>query len=228
VINILYTTYNRLEYTKKTLPVLIQNTKHKDKRFIVVDNHSTDGTQKWLKEFTKNKKDIWLIENKKNVGVVGAMNQCLGFCDGLMAKVDNDTLVPEKWLTTLLRALHEHSLFAIGAKHKIMHSGYGDWADWMKDLEKIETFDGNLYLTKYVGGSGVVFRTEGIKEIPARGRFFGWGELQEQLSQQGRLIAFHEGVYIDLLDMECDNKYNMDFIDYRLKVGRVKNAKQLL
>jgi len=222
-ITILFTTFNRLEYTKQSLPVLVKNTEYENIRLIIIDNNSTDGTQEWLE---KNKPDnSWVFYNKKNNGVIGAMNQCLPLCGGLMAKVDNDTLVPKKWLTTLYTKLQEHSLFAIGAKHKIMNSNYKTWDDWMENLKKL---DNDLYLTNYVGGSGVLFRTEGIKNIPARGRFFGWGDIQEQMVRSDKKIAFHNGVYVDLLDMDADNKYNTDFIDYRLEVGRVKNVKQLL
>lgn len=222
-ITILFTTFNRLEYTKQSLPVLVKNTEYENTRLIIIDNNSTDGTQEWLE---KNKPDnSWVFYNKTNVGVIGAMNQCLPLCGDLMAKVDNDTLVPKKWLTGLYMKLQEHSLFAIGAKHKIMNANYDTWDEWMENLKKI---DDDVYLTDYIGGSGVLFKTEGIENIPVHGRFFGWGDIQNQMVKSGKKIAFHNGVYVDLLDMETDNKYNTDFIDYRLEVGRIKDAKQLL
>ena len=70
-IPVLFITYNRLDYTKQSLPVLIENTP--GARLIVIDNGSTDGTVEYLNEFQPG--TFELILNKDNLGLGCAMNQ---------------------------------------------------------------------------------------------------------------------------------------------------------
>ena len=69
MIPVLFITYNRVEYTKKTLPALIKNTP--GARIIVIDNGSTDGTVEYLEGIY----GIELYLNDKNFGLAHAMNQ---------------------------------------------------------------------------------------------------------------------------------------------------------
>ena len=68
-IPILYTTFNRIGYTKETLPALIDSIGDEAEIYIV-DNCSTDGTVEYLKNF-KSKKIKEVIFNSKNQGVSG-------------------------------------------------------------------------------------------------------------------------------------------------------------
>lgn len=69
-------TYNRLDFTKRTLKSLLKTLK-KPYFLVVVDNNSTDGTQEWLREQPI---DL-LIENKKNFYPGKACN--IGWVAGL-------------------------------------------------------------------------------------------------------------------------------------------------
>lgn len=90
MIPVLYTTFNRLDYTRQTLPVLLENAQ--EGKVIVIDNGSTDGTVNFLKSLS----GFDLILKEENTGISGAMNTFFEMTEGekYVAKVDNDTIVP--------------------------------------------------------------------------------------------------------------------------------------
>ena len=94
MIPVLYTTFNRLGFTKQTLPVLIKNTPEAE--IIVIDNGSTDGTVEYLIDCYESQGGInHLVLKGWNSGICGAMNAFFEMTEGAeyVAKVDNDTLV---------------------------------------------------------------------------------------------------------------------------------------
>jgi len=97
VISIL--TYNKLEYTKKCLEKLFENTIMPYHRVVVTDNNSTDGTVKWLKTLDNK---IRLIENRENVGFASAHNSVIETypCHDIVL-MNNDIEVPFNWLRIL-------------------------------------------------------------------------------------------------------------------------------
>ena len=103
VINITVPTYNRLEFTKRTLYSVKKHTRTPHV-LTVVDNGSTDGTPEFLVKLA----DSGLIDNlillRKNMGVSCAAN--MGFDVGmkpLYMKLDNDMeVVRPDWLAPLI------------------------------------------------------------------------------------------------------------------------------
>jgi rhamnopyranosyl-N-acetylglucosaminyl-diphospho-decaprenol beta-1,3/1,4-galactofuranosyltransferase len=71
-------TYNRLELLKRSLDSVVNQTLHPD-RIFVVDNHSTDGTTEWLKDYTKDRPNVDLLMLPENTGASG------GFSRGIRA-----------------------------------------------------------------------------------------------------------------------------------------------
>jgi len=102
VVNITIPTYNRLEFTRRTL-VSVKKHTLTPHRLTVVDNGSTDGTPEFLLKL----KEDGLIDNlilfRKNMGVYCAAN--MGFdigMDALYMKLDNDMeIVKADWLAPL-------------------------------------------------------------------------------------------------------------------------------
>lgn len=84
-----------MKYITETLPALL-NQKYKDIEYIYVDNGSTDGTIKYIKEqIEKNKeKNIKLIENGKNLGISKAKNKGVKASTGKYILIlDDDMLI---------------------------------------------------------------------------------------------------------------------------------------
>jgi GT2 family glycosyltransferase/Flp pilus assembly protein TadD len=73
---------------------------------IFVDNASTDGTVKWLKQLVNNNARYRLIENEKNLGFSKGCNQGIDGSSGeYIVLLNNDVVVTENWLSGMLDCL---------------------------------------------------------------------------------------------------------------------------
>jgi GT2 family glycosyltransferase len=103
VINITVPTYNRLEFTKRTLASVKKHTRTQHV-LTVVDNGSTDGTPEFLVKLAQDGLIDNLILFRRNMGVSCAAN--MGFDIGmkpLYMKLDNDMeVVRPDWLSPLV------------------------------------------------------------------------------------------------------------------------------
>lgn len=96
-------TYNRLAYTKRTLASLFDNISDDSDYFlIIVDNNSTDGTQKYLKDLSRRGRVNLVIFNPENVFPGKACN--IGWAQGLevydathLMRLDNDMQLTREW-----------------------------------------------------------------------------------------------------------------------------------
>jgi glycosyltransferase involved in cell wall biosynthesis len=105
---IVLVTYNRLEYTKRTLKSLL-DTISGDFYLVVVDNASSDGTQDWLRKQKELGMINQLILNPKNYYPGKACN--MGYEAGLkyfpsanyLMRVDNDLVFYKDWQSKALK-----------------------------------------------------------------------------------------------------------------------------
>jgi glycosyltransferase involved in cell wall biosynthesis len=97
-------TYNRLNYTKKTLKYLHDTIDiNTDYHLVVVDNDSTDGTKEYLKNLLKRNRIDQLILNPENYYPGKACN--IGWFEGLkryphathLMRLDNDMCLLKGW-----------------------------------------------------------------------------------------------------------------------------------
>jgi len=211
---ILFTTYNRLNYTKKSLKALKES---ECKNIIVIDNASTDGTQKWLKK----QKGIKLILNNKNGGVAGAMNQFFELTANelYVGKVDNDTIVPKIWFSKMVKNSILHNVKILQAKHAILLETFkGGFDEWVKNFPQ----RGTVKINKYVGGSGVVIKRNLITEKlnTTLGVLSGWTHWQHDHYEFDK--GFDTSVKIKLLDTGYGGvkKYSK-YLNYYLETGRL-------
>jgi len=109
VISIL--TYNKLDYTKRCLEKLFENTILPYHRIVVSDNSSSDDTVKYLKSLDNR---IRLIENKENLGFARAHNRVIEeYCSHDIVLMNNDIEVPWNWLTILQQQCIENKYGAV-------------------------------------------------------------------------------------------------------------------
>ena len=216
LVPVLYTTYDRLAFTQRTLPALLAS---ECGPVYVIDNASQDGTQAWLKQLDHPK--LRLHFNPRNVGVGGAMNQFLklvGPSSPVVGKVDNDTLVPADWVAKLLPALNMVSI--VQARHPILKETFpGGFDAWMRQRKRRLSRD--LYLSSTVGGSGILFRVAAVREsLPEQGWVLGgWHKWQVQHQEVRK--AFSTAVTLELLDMEADGKPRYLDERYYTETGRL-------
>lgn len=200
-------TYNRLEYTKQSLPALIDS----GAEVYVIDNGSIDGTAQWLVKEYGEKINIEL--NPVNKGIAGAMNQFLQMIPKAKcaAKVDNDTIIPKDFFKMMLA--HMKYAEIVQAKHHIIKStNPNGWKGFTKDMYR----NNGLLYHHFVGGSGVVFKRQLVDYIPeTEWKLGGWRQFQRRHPEI--IKAFAEDVEIKLLD---EHGYS-DYPNYYKETGRL-------
>ena len=81
---------------------------------LVVDDHSTDGTEDWLKAHHP---EVQLIRNSGCRGFAGAVNTGLGIARGQwIGLVNNDVLIDEHWLLAARRHFQDASVASVATR----------------------------------------------------------------------------------------------------------------
>lgn len=199
MIPVLYITYGRLEFTKQSLPALLNS--DSQIAVVIIDNNSKDETKEYLKTLT-HKKIHAIIYNEENTGIAGAMNSFLEITKGMdfVAKLDNDSVPQKNWCTKLKEKLIKCDLDVIQAKHELIPAvanglSFDEWMKTMKQHQK----DKSVYLHHFVGGSGIVFRRNKIDKLPeTEWKLYSWRQYQREHPELR--TAFTTDVEIHLLD----------------------------
>jgi GT2 family glycosyltransferase len=109
-VSVVILTYNNLNLTKACLQSVIERSQYANLEIIVVDNASTDGTIDYLREFQRHHSSVKIIANRYNVGFAAGNNLGLAAATGeYLVLLNNDTVVTEGWVLTLLHHLMDHS-----------------------------------------------------------------------------------------------------------------------
>lgn len=112
-VSIIIVTYNQLEYTKKCIQSIWQNTQADTYEIVVVDNNSKDNTREWLEQT----KGIKCIFNEENKGFPTACNQGSAIAEpgNDILLLNNDTIVCKNSIYNMQRALAQKESGAVGA-----------------------------------------------------------------------------------------------------------------
>jgi 2-polyprenyl-3-methyl-5-hydroxy-6-metoxy-1,4-benzoquinol methylase len=190
---LLMVTYNRLEYTRLALEAVLK-LDYPNLRVVVWDNASTDGTVAYLRDRLQGLSHVTGIASPTNRGVVYPMNE-VWTCDPeaeLLAKVDNDTLVPPDLLRRLAECHLQSERFGVLSGFHFREEG-----ETLAEEHRIKIFDGVRVLPQpFVGGCAVMIRREVFQKIGfigyrtdgPDGRPFmdsGWTIYQQRLTDQG-------------------------------------------
>jgi teichuronic acid biosynthesis glycosyltransferase TuaG len=107
-ISICLPTYNRAEYIAESINSVLNQT-YTDWEMIIVDDGSTDSTDKVLAYYTKKYPKIKSVKTK-NQGIAAARNKALSLATGrYIAVMDSDDLMSPERLEKELKALKEHN-----------------------------------------------------------------------------------------------------------------------
>ena len=113
--SIVVVTYNNLALSRLCLESVVRNTAYPNYELVVVDNHSSDGTQDYLKTLATQYANVSIILNDDNLGFARANNQGLEHATGeFLILLNNDTIVPPGWLSRLIRHLQDETIGLIG------------------------------------------------------------------------------------------------------------------
>jgi glycosyltransferase involved in cell wall biosynthesis len=124
-IDLVMVTYNRMEFTQKTLKYLAERTRT-PLRIIVVDNNSDDGSQDMLYEMKKNGLIHHLLLLEENYGIHMAKNYGLALVRShpYYIDTDNDLLCPDlepDWIERLTSLMVRYPEFgAISCRPQVL------------------------------------------------------------------------------------------------------------
>lgn len=167
-IDLVFITYNRLEYTKLALAsVLAEPTE--EFSLTIWDNASTDGTVEYLKKEVNDPRIADIVFSKENVGQVTAVNEVWGRSQAdLLGKLDNDCLVTPGWTRTLTEAHKDIAELGVVA---CWHY-FPDDFDYERAKHKIQTFNGHQILRHpWTCGTGVLIKRGAFEKLgPMQGK----------------------------------------------------------
>ncbi|GKU80701.1 glycosyltransferase family 2 protein [Niallia sp. NCCP-28] len=108
-LDIIIVTYNSERFIKDCLESIMNYTPV-SKSIYIVDNGSVDGTLPYLKSIN----DIYILENKGNLGYSAAVNRGIRAGTGdIIAIFNADTRVTEGWLEPLIQCLYSDPKVAV-------------------------------------------------------------------------------------------------------------------
>lgn len=170
MIDLLYVSFNRVEYTRLTFRALLDHTDWGQVRHLFVcDDGSTDGTAGYLAEACRDCPVPYTINGERFGGPVAAMNWYLDHASPdveMFGKVDNDMVVCPGWLGEMLHQMELHPRIDILGMEPFL----GDPAmpgTVHRDIEPCE----------HIGGKGLIrHRAFGDDRMTANGYFgfTGW------------------------------------------------------
>lgn len=103
-IDLVFITYNRLDYTKLALASILEDPTE-DFSLTIWDNASTDGTVAYLKNEVVDRRITDVIFSRENIGQTAAINKIWSKSKAdFLGKLDNDCLVTSGWTRTLAQA----------------------------------------------------------------------------------------------------------------------------
>lgn len=201
-VEIIYVTHDRLYYTKKTLPVMIENAGHPFK-LTIVDNNSQDGTVEYLKQYENHPYIKAIIYNKENRGLSSVTNDFWKNADcDYVGKVDNDTLLPKDWLKNLLEIQEKNSHLKMGVIGGIAFRPEDVPLTFVKEKLIINS---SVVRMMHIGGCCYIVRKSVIDTKGFLGdtdkKIHGWTRYQCELTTAGYINGYTWPLmYVDHMD----------------------------
>ncbi|MCI0337267.1 MAG: glycosyltransferase [Acidobacteria bacterium] len=134
--SIIIVTYNNLVLTRLCLESIFKNTEYPNYEVIIVDNNSNDGTQSYLQSTSEKHDNLIIILNRINDGFAKATNQGIRKAKGAyLVLLNNDTIVPQGWLSRLLMHLRDPAAGLVGpvtnfvGNEAKIDADYSTWAE---------------------------------------------------------------------------------------------------
>lgn len=217
-IDILYITYNRIAYTRKTLPSMIENAGI-DFNLTIFDNGSTDGTVEYInlmqKKYGATIRHIFF--NHENIGIALPTNLFWKKSTAdYVGKVDNDTLLPNDWLKTLVAAQEKSPrIGVIGGFH--FNPGYfrdGDLENRVLDIDGV-----SMIPDAFIGGCCYIMprhiqQAHGYMHVTPGKKTYGWTEYQISIYKSGYVNGYiWPLLYVEHFDDPL-SQYNLTFSEH--------------
>lgn len=154
-IDLVFITYNRLEYTKLALASVLADPEE-EFSLTIWDNASADGTVEYLKNEVNDHRIANIVFSKENVGQTAAVNEIWGRSKAdLVGKLDNDCLVTPGWTRILTKAHKDIPNLGVVTCWHFFPEDF----DYELSKHKIQTFNGHqIFRHPWTCGTGFLLK----------------------------------------------------------------------
>lgn len=162
-IELAFITYNRLEYTKKSLESILADPEE-EFDLTIWDNASTDGTRDYL-DSVDDPRIVQKIFSKENIGQTAAVNRIWSESKAdLLGKLDNDCVVTSGWTRTLAKAHKDIPELGVVAMWHFFEEDF----DYEHAKHKIQEFNGHKILRHpWTCGTGLLMKRKTFEKLGA-------------------------------------------------------------
>lgn len=194
LVSVIMTTYNQAHLIGKAIESVLSQT-FEDFEFIIVNDGSTDNTEKVIKGF--NDPRIIYLNNGKNLGVPKSFNSAIKISQGkYIARIDSDDFWSNKnKLKKQVEFLETHPEYvAVGGGMIVVDSEGKELYRYLKP-EKDEEIRKNALITNPIANSTSLCRRETIFQIGLCDESFGYNEDWDfwlKIGLKGKLYNFPE------------------------------------
>jgi GT2 family glycosyltransferase len=206
-VDLLYLACNRLEFTKETFTALVANTDWQHIReLVVIDDGSTDGTREWLGDnISKVSAPVRLLHTQFGSPVTAMTHFIKSASAPMLAKTDNDAMLPPGWLRQSLKVMDSHNeLTMLGIEAMYPHD---DNPNTTRSYTKAE----------FISGLGLYRREAFAQSQPsAYKKYFGLEEWQMARSNQfiyGWITPAMPVFLLDRFPFDPWRKYSDEYIN---------------
>jgi len=186
--SIIIVTFDNLKLNRLCLESIFARTEWPNFEVIVIDNNSTDGTPRYLKEAEKVFPNLRVILNRKNLGFAAANNIGLRRATGdYLVLLNNDTIVTRGWISTLIRHLHgDPTIGLIGpvtnvigneAQVNVDYTGVEDMPAWAATFVRVH--DGEVFSIPMLAMFCVAMKREVFEKVGWLDEQFGIGMFED-------------------------------------------------
>ena len=232
VLSITICTYNRIEYLKKCLKSILDQTQGSEIIEInIIDNNSTDTTKDYVIELQKQFPEVNYFVEKRQ-GISYARNLSFEVCKGMfLAFVDDDAVINKNWLEALLNELknqNENIIYG-GPIYPNFESIPEDWIDKDYFIRKFKDTDGFLGTIKskegFSGGNMCIAKNLFLKsekfntEIGMTGGNLGLGEEPDffyKLIMKNKDVKLYNICEMSISHSEASYKLKKEYLRERI------------
>jgi GT2 family glycosyltransferase/glycosyltransferase involved in cell wall biosynthesis/Flp pilus assembly protein TadD len=223
--SIIILTYNALEYTKKTINSILDNTEQ-PYEIVFVDNGSSDGTVVYLRHLTEQHNHIKLIENPHNRGFAAGNNQGAALAQGkYLLLLNNDVLVSPDWLTSLVKGLVRDPKIgligpmtnSISGRQRFAEINYQDDEGFYEFAQYVRTVNKDkLTPRRRIAGFAMLTRKSIFEQLGGFDESFGTGNFEDddlclRVRAAGYAIMVDESTFIHHYGSQTFKSNNLNY-----------------
>jgi glycosyltransferase involved in cell wall biosynthesis len=182
-ISFLMPAYNAADTIGAAIQSIIELEGDFERRIIVVDDGSVDGTYEAARAYRDRFPAIIELVRQPNRGESAALNAALARADGdYIALVESDVRVSPKWLSLILAEFSDGNV--MGAGGRLLTPGGANWIERVAGYDVDKKFASQPREARHITSANAVYRSEAFR----------------------RFGAFDEGLYNSCLDADLNQR----------------------